>query len=483
MENIVQKTKVGMIWNIFEKICIQITSFILNIILARLLSPNDYGMIGMLTVFLTFSNVFIDSGLSRALIQKQDRCEEDYSTALYFNIGISIVLYVILYFSAPLIAGFYKTPELIKLQRVFYIYLVLNSLIVVQNSQLQINVNFKKIAIINTVTQLTSGIIGIISAYFGVGVWALVIQSLSKSGLAALLHWGFSKWRPHTGFSLKAFKRLFNFGSKLLLSGLLGTVYNNITSLVIGRIYTPEDLGYFTRAQQFPELTSGTLSSVMQTSTFPLLASLQDKKDNLAFIFKRLINITSMFVFPAMIGLAVLAEPIVFVLLGEKWMATAPLLFWLALSYVFRPINILNMNILNAIGRSDLFLKVDLVKIPLDIILMVITFPIGLKAVVVGRAASSLIYFVINAYLPGKLYGFGPMKQLLSSWHYIVGATLMGVLVYFLNKVIVSAIMSLFICIFSGVFFYVIFLCMIKDAEFIYCLSKIKHKFSGRGHL
>ena len=476
MSDIKQKTKIGILWNAIEKIAVQGISFILNIILARLLTPHDYGVVGMLTIFLTFSNVFIDSGFSRALIQKQDRSELDYSTTLIFNFAISIFLYILLFFLSPLIAQFYKTPELVSLQRVFFLVIILNSLTVVQNAQLQINVDFKNIAIVNSCSIIISGIIAIVAAYKGLGPLALVIQTLSKALVSAIMFWVIGKWMPKTGFSRKSFINLFGFGSKLLCSGLLSTTINNVYNLVIGKIYTPSNLGYYTRAQQFPELTSGTIASVLNTTTFPLMSSLQNNKDELANTLKKLIKTTSMVVFPAMIGLACLSEPIVLVLLGEKWLPTAELLFWLALSYIFTPLSILNMNLLNAIGRSDLFLIIDIIKVPFIIITMVVTFPISIKAIVIGKTITAFLWFYINGFLIGKLYNFGAMKQLCISWKYIFSAIVMGACVFFIDKFIISELLSFFIGLFSGIFLYILCLIILKDDEFFSLIKSINGK-------
>ena len=302
MEELRKKTKLGMLWNVIEKFLSQGIAFVLNIILARLLSPHDYGTIGMLTIFLTFSNVFIDSGFSRALIQKQERTESDFSTTLIFNVGVSLILYLILYFFSPLISKLYKTPELLNLQRVFFLVIIINAFSVVQSAQLQIKVDFKSIAIINTVSQLVSGICGIIAAYNHLGPWALVIQSLTKASVSLILFWCIGHWLPKTFFSISSFTKLFGFGSKLLFSGILSTTQNSFTNLVIGKIYSPVTLGYYTRAQQFPELASGTLASVLQNSTFPLLSSLQNNTEDLMQTFKKLMRITSIIVYPTMVG-------------------------------------------------------------------------------------------------------------------------------------------------------------------------------------
>ena len=476
MADLRQKTKIGILWNIIEKIAVQGIGFVLNIILARLLTPYDYGIVGMLTIFLTFSNVFIDSGFSRALIQKQDRTENDFSTTLIFNIVISVIIYSILFFAAPAISQFYKTPELLTLQRVLFLVIIFNSLTVVQSAKLQIKVDFKSIAIVNSVTVILSGLIAIFAAYKGLGAWALVIQTLAKSLVSTVMFWIIGKWIPKTGFSKKSFKNLFGFGSKLLVSGLLSTTITNVYNLVIGKVYNPASLGYYTRAQQFPEITSGTIASVLNTTTFPLMSSLQNNKDELANTLKKLIKMTAMVVFPAMIGLACLSEPIILVLLGDKWLHASDLLFWLSLSYIFTPLSILNMNVLNAIGRSDLFLKIDLIKIPFIILTMIITFPISIKAIVIGNTVTAFLWFYINGFLIGKFYKFGAIKQLICCWKYIVSALIMGIIVLFIDKIIDSDILSLIIGLISGVFSYMFCLLLLKDFEFVNLLNKIRGK-------
>lgn len=474
--DIKKKTKLGMVWNALERIVGQASSFILGIILARLLTPEDYGIIGMLSIFLSFSNVFIDSGFSRALIQKQDRSETDYSTTLIFNIVVSSFIYLLLFIFSPAIARFYETPELVSLQRVFFLIIIFNSLSVVQNSKLQIEVNFKYIAIVNSGTTILAGIAGIIGALLNWGPWALVFQQIVKSISSSLCYWIIGRWIPKTGFSWKSFKNLFGFGSKLLLSSLLGTALNKINDLVIGKVYSKEKLGFYSRAQQFPDIATGTLTSVLNTTTFPLMATLQNDRDELGNALRRIIQISSMVVFPAMIGIAVLSEPIVLTILGEKWAFSAELLFWLSLSSIFVVHNSMNMSVLNAIGRSDLFLKVDLCKVPFILLVMAITYPISLKAIVIGQAIATIIYFIINAWMPGKLFGFGPIKQLLCSWKYLLSTVIMGTVVFFLNGCIESNLLSLCVCIPVGAGVYATLLALMKDNEFFIMLEKIKAK-------
>lgn len=477
--NLKQKTKVGIFWNLFEKIIVQIISFVLNIILARLLSPTEYGTLGLLSVFLIFSNVFVESGFSRALIQKRDCSEYDFSTTLIFNIAISCFLYAILFLCSPLIASFYKIPALVQIQRVFFLVIILNSLSVVQSAKLQIMVDFKSIAAVNSITTIVSGVIAVICAFWGLGIWALVIQALLKAGVSSVCFWFLGHWVPKTSFSVQSFKQLFGFGSKLLVSGLLATGVSNLYNLVIGKLYDTERLGFYTRAQQFPELTSGTINSVFNTATFPLMSSIKDNREDLVVTFTKLIRIVAMVVFPAMMGLAVLSKPIILVLLGEKWSPAAGFLFWLALSYIFTPLGGLNLSLLNAIGRSDLFLKVDMSKVPLILLTMAITFPVSLEAVVIGQAIVSLVYFYINAFMTGRLYNFGCFKQLLVIWKYIFAATCMAILVYFISLFFSTVVISLIIGIVSGIIIYCVLLLILQDEEFLFFLHKIIHRMHG----
>lgn len=473
MENIKQKTKYGIFWNGLERIAIQGSSFVLSLILSRLLTPQDYGTIGMLAIFLTLSNVFVDSGFSRALIQKQDRTEFDYSTVLIFNITVSCILYVILFFGSPLISRFYKIPELVSLQRVFFIIIVLNSFKVVQSAQFQIKLDFKNIALINTISVIVSGVIAVFIAYKGFGVWTLVIQQLLYAFISTVLFWITGKWIPKTGFSKESFKKLFGFGSKLLVSALLSTTLNNIHNLVIGKKYNPESLGLYTRAKHFPELVSSTCRSVLNNTTFPMMSELQSEQDVLIKIFSRLIKMSALVIFPAMVGMSVLSKQIILVLLGEKWLFAADLLFWLALAEVFFPLDALNLNLLNAIGRSDLFLKVDMSKIPIVILMMVITFPISLKAVVVGKTVAAFIYFYINAFMIGRLYNFGAFKQLAHCWKIIVATIVMGMTVAFGTCFFKNNLLSLVSGIIIGIAVYILMLVLLKEGELSFMINKI----------
>jgi len=470
------KTKFGVIWNFVEKLSVQFISFFISIILARQLTPYDYGVVGMFNVFLSYSNVLIESGFTRGLIQKKDVSDLDYSTIFFANLIMSILVYIILFYFAPKIANLYNIPEFIKLERVLFVNIILNSLVIVQNARLQKNIDFKTIALINFFSILISGLIGIFAAYRGFGVWAIVVQSLMKGVVSMFLYWTLGRWMPKFVFSFSSFKNLFSYSSKLLIASIVGNTVDNIGSIVVGKIYNPTIMGYYTRARQFPELTSGTVSSVLNNVTFPLMSSIQEDKEDLRHTFKKLVRLTALVNIPAMLGLAILSKDIILVVLGEKWLPVTPLLFWIAVSYLLRPINSLNMNLLNAIGRSDLFLKVYLSKIPVQILFMIFTYPISIEAVVIGEALSAIIYFIMSAFLTGRLYAFGPLKQIKTITKYIISSGIMLLFLKLIKILNISSLLTLLIGIFGGIFVYSVMLIILKDNEFKLIVNKFfKH--------
>jgi O-antigen/teichoic acid export membrane protein len=279
-----------------------------------------------------------------------------------------------------------------------------------------------------------SGVLGVTLAYSGYGVWALVVQSLSATGIRTVLLFLFNKWMPKLVFSISSLKQLFGYSSKLLAAGLVATIVNNLYSILIGKIFSPRDLGYYTRAKQFPELLSTTITSILQGVTFPILASLQNDRDRMVSVYGRLMRITVFFVIPLLTLFALLAEPFIRLFLTEKWMPVVPLIQWLCFARMITPVSALNMNILNAIGRSDLFFKVDTSKLPLAIIVMVITVPLGLKAVVIGHFGTTLISFFINTYYPGKIFGYGAIRQIKEMKTVVMATLIMSACVFGMNQ-------------------------------------------------
>lgn len=431
-----KKAAKGIAWSAFGTFASQAMSFVIGIILARILMPSDYGLIGMLAIFFAFSNMLVEGGYSNALIQKIDRDETDYSTIFYFNLLVSFVIFWILFFTAPYIARFYGIPELTIITRVLSLNIFIGSLAIVQQARLKIILDFKTPAIITVISVAISGLIGIFMAYSGFGVWALVFQSLCVSVVKTVLLFSFNKWWPSFIFSLKSLKRLFSFSSKLLVAGLVSVTVNNLYAILIGKYFSAKDVGFYTRGRQFPELASNTITNVLQGVTYPILTSLQNERERMVAVYGKLMRTTVFFVMPFLTLFALLAEPFVRILLTEKWMPIVPLIQWLCFARMITPISALNMNILNAIGRSDLFLKVDLSKLPMVLGTIAVTIPYGVNVVVIGNFFTSFVSFFINAYYPGKLFGFGPIKQVKEMRTVALSTIIMAASVYGVTEII-----------------------------------------------
>ena len=325
-ESLKNKTVKGTLWSLLERFSVQGIMFIVMIIMARILTPEDYGLVAELTIFIAVAQSLVDSGFSQALIRKQDRSPIDNSTVFFFNIVIGFALYGLFFISAPAIANFYGQPELIPLTRVIALSLVINSLVVVQRALLTVAIDFKTQAKASLTAAIISGVIGIIMAYTGFGYWSIVWFQLANYGVSMVMLWILSNWRPTLEYSWKSFRELFSFGSKLALSGIINTVYNNVYLIVIGKIFKASDLGFYTRAHQFSDFPSSNLTNIIQRVTYPVLCSIQDEDERLRYIYRRFLKMSAFVIFPLMLGLSAIAHPLVLVLLKSQWEFTAVLL-------------------------------------------------------------------------------------------------------------------------------------------------------------
>ena len=407
-----QQTVRGTIWSGVERFSVQGIQFLILVVMARILTPTDYGMVGMLAIFLAISQSLVDSGFSSALIRKTDRTQTDYSTVFYFNIAVGILLYLAMFAAAPAIAWFYRQPQLTEVTRVVALTLFLNSLAVVPRAILCVRIDFRTQAKASILATVVSGTAGIAAAYAGWGVWAIVLYNVSNVGLNTALLWLFVRWRPLRVFSGASFRQLFAFGSKLMVSGLIDTVYKNIYTLVIGKRFAAAELGYYTRADQFAQFPSANLTGIMQRVTFPVLSTIQQEDDRLRTIYRKFLRLSAFVVFPLMIGLSVLAEPVVAVLLNDSWLPAAGLLSILCLSCMWYPIHAINLNLLQVKGRSDLFLRLEIIKKAIGICILCVTIPLGVKAMCWGPVVSSYVGLFINTYYTGKLIGMGFLRQM-----------------------------------------------------------------------
>ena len=455
----------GIIWSAIDKFAVQFGQFVVGIVLARILVPEDFGLMGMLAIFIALSQTFIESGLGMGLIQRQDRKEIDFSTLFVFNLVVSSFFYLLLFFSAPFISRFFEQPKLIDLTRMLALSLFVNAFAIVPRTKLTIAVDFKSIAKSNLAGMIVGGLSGVLSAINGYGVWSLVIQILVGSLASSISLWFFSNWSPSIAFSKKSFKSLFDFGSKLLVAGLYAQLLNNIYNICLGKFYPAASLGYYTRAKSFADLSAGTIVSVLQQATFPILAAVQHDKEKLVSIYSRMIRMSAFFIIPIMTLIALLAKPIVILLLTEKWATLIPLLQWMVFARIFLPMSAVNLNLLNAIGRSDLFLKVDLSKLPLTLLSMAITIPLGVKAMIIGHVITSALSFLINAYLPGKFYGYGSIHQLKDMLPVFFAAAGMAVPVIVLSSFMDNLVLQLFFGGLLGLITYVFICWMLKLGE------------------
>lgn len=466
----------GIIWSAVDKFAVQFGQFVVGVVLARILIPEDFGLIGMLSVFIALSQTFIESGLGTGLIQRQERKDIDFSTLFVFNLGVSLFFYVLLFFSAPLISYFFQKPQLTDLIRVLGLTLLINAFAIVQQTKLTIEIDFKSIAKSNVIGMITGGFCGVIAALNGYGVWSLVTQSIAGAFASSVSLWFLSHWNPSVAFSRKSFNSLFGYGSKLLLAGLYAQTLNNVYNVCVGKFYSTSSLGCYTRAKSFADISAGTITSILKEATFPILASVQHDKEKLVSIYSRMIRISAFLIIPVMTLIALLAKPIVTLLLTEKWVCIIPLLQWMVFSRVFLPLSAINLNLLNAIGRSDLFLKVDLSKLPLTILAMIITIPLGVKVMVIGHVVTSAMFFVINAYLPGKLFGYGAIKQLKDIFPFFIAGIGMAILVVILICFIDNMVFKLFFGVVFGVIIY-LFICWLLKVDELQEVVKIFSKY------
>ena len=392
MENksLKSKTTKGLLWSSIERFSNQGVQFLFSIVLARLLVPSDYGIVAMVAIFFMLAQCFIESGFGSALVRKQDRTEADFNTCFYFNIVVGIVCYLLLFVCAPFIADFYNQPILSPIVRISGLNVLFNSLCIVQGAQFTFKIDFKSTAKISFSCTIVSGIIGIALAYIGFGVWALVWQGVVSTFL----------------------KMVFGYGSKLLASYLIGAIYENIYPLVIGKFYTPAQLGNYSRALGWAQLPSSNITGILQRVTFPVLSEMQGDEERIAINYRRLIRLSAYIIFPLMVGLAVVASPLIRIVLTEKWDGCVLYLQIICLALMWYPVHAINLNLLEVKGRSDLFLRLEIIKRAVGVVIMIITIPMGVLAMCWGMVISSLISLFLNTHYTGKLIKVGYLVQM-----------------------------------------------------------------------
>lgn len=453
-ESLKHKTLRGTVWSSLERFSVQGVGFIVMIIMARILTPNDYGLVAMLTIFIAISQALADSGFSKALVRKQDRNETDNSTVFYFNIGVGLILYLILFLCAPLIADFYNEPILTSITRVISLSVVINSFVVVQQAILTSRIDFKTLAKASMTAAVISGIVGISMANTGYGVWSIVWYQLTNLTVNACMLWVLSKWRPRLLYSWKSFRELFGFGSKLAASSILDTLYNNIYLIIIGKIFSAADLGYYTRASQFSQFPSSNLSGIIQRVTYPVLCTIQNDDERLRSVYRRFLRLSAFIVFPLMIGLAAVAKPLILLLLKEQWSFCIILLQIVCFSMMWYPIHAINLNLLQVKGRSDLFLKLEIIKKCIGVSILCITAPMGLIAMCIGGIFNSIICLIVNTHYTGKLIQVGFLKQMRDLLPTLTYSLTMGLIVFCVVNILSGLWLQLTVGTAVGVLFF-----------------------------
>ena len=478
----VSKNKVisSLIWKFLERGGVQGVQFVLSIILARLVTPEDYGVIAILLVFIQIATVFIQSGFNTALIQKKESDDLDFSSIFYLSIFVAGILYVILFFTSPFVAKFYKSESLTKLLRVISLTLFFGAVNSVQNAYVSKTMQFRRFFFSSMGAVIGSGFVGIILACKGFGVWALVFQQLVKDFLICVILWFTVKWRPKFIFSFARVKTLFSFGWKLLVSGLLDTVFRNIYNLIVGRIYNKETLGFFNRGQQFPQVIATNLDGSIQSVMLPTLSSHNDDVAEVKRITRRSISMSAFLLMPCMFGLAAVAEPLVKVLLTDKWLPCVPFLQLACISYAIYPIHTANLTGINALGRSDIFLKLEIIKKVITILNIVITIPLGIYAMAIGQVISAFISSFINAWPNKKLMNYTYFEQWKDLMPSFLCSIVMAAGVWSLHFIPMPSIVLLLIQIIVGVVVYILFCKIFKIETFSYFINTIRGFKHGR---
>lgn len=463
-ESLKKKTINGTLWSGIDNIVQTGVTFVVSIVLARLLTPDDYGLIGIIAIFTTVCTALINGGFTTALIRKKDANDDDYNTAFIVNLGVSLVLYGIIYFCSPLIADFFKRDELISLTRVSSIGMIIGALAIVQQTRLTKRIDFKSQTKITIIASVTSGVVGIVMAIMGFGVWSLVAQQLVMHVLRTVLLWMVNKWVPKMQFSSKSFHELFGFGWKMMVSSVIQTIWKELYQVVIGKFYSPATLGQYTRGKQFSRLFSTNLTTVVQRVTYPVLSNIQDDKERMVAAYRKIIKTTMFVTAIGMLFLGAISEPLLYCLIGPKWHDAAIYLPLICITGSTYPLHAINLNMLQVQGRSDLFLGLEIVKKIIGIGPLAIGVLVGILPMLFATIITSIIDYFLNSYYSGKSLGYSSWMQIKDIAPSYGIATLTSLSVYFLKFLPITNWIILPLQIVIG-FFVILMICHITKRE------------------
>lgn len=479
-ESLTKKTVHGVAWNSLDRIANYGITFLVSIILARLLSPEDYGLIGLINIFIVIFNTILDGGLSTALIRKEKVNDTEFNTVFYTNLGVSILLTLILIVCAPWISSFFKRLELIPLLRAMSFILIINSLAIIQQTKLTRDINFKDQTKVSVIAHVGSGVIGIALAFLGYGVWALVAQQLSSRILATILFWFYAKWMPKFIFSWLSFKELFEFSWKLLVSRVINSLWGQLYQGVIGKCYSPHTLGLYTRAVQYAQMFSSGVGDVVLKVSLPVMSSIQNEDERLIAATRKIIKATMFVTFAFMMGMAAAARPLVYVLIGEKWLDCVPMLQIVCFNVVMNPLNYINENLLTVKGRSDKILLLNITKITITAIPLLLGIFIGIYWMLISSAIVSWVCVFLYTYYTNKYYGYSTIEQFKDIMPSFGVALLMAVPVYLLTFLPISGYILLPVQIVLGFLLVVFWGRVLKLEEYKFVKETVKSLLSRK---
>lgn len=464
----------NMFWRFMERCGAQGVKFVVELVLARLLLPDDYGLIALVTVFIEVMNVFVDSGMGNALIQKKNADDLDFSSVFYFNVVLCFALYGVLFAGAPFVAEFYERMDLVPVLRVLGIQIIISGVKNVQQAYVSRTMQFKKFFFSTLGGTLGAAVLGIMLAYRGYGVWALVAQQLFNTMVDTLILWITVEWRPKRMFSLNRLKGLFQFGWKLLVSSLIDRIYNEIRQLVIGKIYTSADLAYYNRGNQFPNLIVGNINSSIDSVLLPTMSTEQDNTVRVREMTRKAITTSTYIMAPLMMGLAFTAVPLVRLILTEKWLPSVPYLRIFCITFMFYPIHTANLNAIKAMGRSDLFLKLEILKKIVGLAALLITMRLGVLIMAYSLLVTSVLSQIINSWPNRKLLNYRYLDQLKDILPGILLAVFMGICIYPISFLGLHDLLTISIQVIAGAAIFIAGSIVFKIEPFFYLMGAIK---------
>lgn len=467
----------GVFWTSIDKFGVQFIQFVLSIIIARILSPEDYGLVGLAAVFIAFSQVFVDSGFGKALVQYNNPNKNDFSTVFYFNFLISCLLYAIIFLLSPYIALFYEMPLLKNLIRLIALTLIIQSFNIVPNAIFSININFRPLAISNSIATIIGGGVGVWAAYSGFGVWALAFMTLTSSLIRTISQWYQSNWFPSLVFSFDSLKNLYRFGGNLLASSLIDVLVRNSSGLFIGKLYSSKDLGFFTKGVDFANTMSNTIISVIFAVLFPSFSKIKNDKEKTLTIFKTSLRYVSLFVFPFFMLFSILAQPLILALLTEKWLITAIVFQYLVLARMINMVALINQQVLHGLGFSYITLKQEILKSIVRFVFILISINFGIVWIAIGELIATAFNFFVNAYPLEKILKFGFIHQLKEIKIIFISSLIATLICYFLINFFEDIYLKLLFSPFVLSLIYLMFLELFKQKDYLLLRNKVINKF------